>query len=75
MEKNPKLLERRVKAGPEAEKEKTQKIIQLFAAICFFAIIALPALDHRFGWSNVPLFIVIVGDILVSVGFFSFFSF
>ena len=68
--KDPKLLERRVKAGPEAEKEKTQKIIQLFASICFFAIIALPAFDHCFGWSNVPLFIVIVGDILVALGFF-----
>ncbi len=68
--KDPKLLERRVKAGPEAEKEKTQKIIQLFASICFFALLVIPAFDHRSRWSNVPLYIVIVGDVLVALGFF-----
>ena len=68
--KDPKLLERRVKAGPQAEKEKTQKIIQLFASICFFALLVIPAFDHRSRWSNVPLYIVIVGDVLVALGFF-----
>lgn len=34
------------------------------------AIYVLSALDHRFEWSNIPLFIVIVGDILVALGFF-----
>ena len=68
--KDPKLLERRVKAGPKAEKEKTQKIIQLFASICFFALLVIPAFDHRSRWSNVPLYIVIVGDVLVALGFF-----
>jgi len=67
--KDPTLLERRVEAGPGAEKEKTQKIIQLFASILFFAILIIPSFDHRFGWSNVPLYIVIVGDILVAFGF------
>ena len=52
--KDPKLLERRVEAGPRAEKENTQKIIQLFASILFFSILIIPSLDHRFGWSNVP---------------------
>jgi protein-S-isoprenylcysteine O-methyltransferase Ste14 len=68
--KDPKLLERRMKAGPWAEKEKGQKIIQLSASILFIAAIVLPGLDHRLGWSNVPFLIVIAGDILVALGFF-----
>ncbi|HWR25938.1 MAG TPA: isoprenylcysteine carboxylmethyltransferase family protein [Methanosarcina sp.] len=68
--KDPKLLESRVKAGPGAEKEKAQKIIQLFASICFIAILVIPSLDHRFGWSNVQLYIVVAGNILVVLGFF-----
>jgi protein-S-isoprenylcysteine O-methyltransferase Ste14 len=36
----------------------------------FFSILIIPSLDHRFGWSNVPLSIVIVGDILVALGFY-----
>ncbi len=67
--KDPKLLERRVEAGPAAEKEKTQKIIQFFASISFFTLLVIPALDHRFGWSSVPFYIVITGDILVVLGF------
>lgn len=52
------------------EKEKTQKIIQGFAFIGFALILLIPALDHRFGWSNVPLSIVILDNILVAVGFY-----
>lgn len=67
---DPELLARRVNSGPGAEKEKTQKIIQAFAFILFFAFLIIPSFDHRFGWSNVPLYIVIAGDILVVLGFF-----
>jgi protein-S-isoprenylcysteine O-methyltransferase Ste14 len=69
-QKDPKLLERRVNAGPTAEKEKPQQLIQLIAAIAFLGILLVPSLDHRFGWSNVPASIVIVGDVLVALGFF-----
>lgn len=68
--KDPKLLERRVEAGPGAEKEKTQKIIQLLASMSFFALLIISSFDHRFGWSNVPLHIVVAGDILVVLGYF-----
>jgi protein-S-isoprenylcysteine O-methyltransferase Ste14 len=70
LEKDPELLERRVEAGPGAEKEKTQKIIQLFASISFLTLLIIPAFDHRFGWSSVPFYIVITGDVLVVLGFF-----
>jgi protein-S-isoprenylcysteine O-methyltransferase Ste14 len=68
--RDPELLARRVEAGPIEEKEKKQKIIQVFASIFFILILIIPSLDHRFGWSYVPVYIVIVGDILVVLGFF-----
>jgi len=69
-QKDPKLLERRVNAGPAAEKQRTQQLIQLIAAIAFIGILVVPSVDHRFGWSTVPVVVVIVGDVLVATGFF-----
>ncbi|MGO9938172.1 MAG: methyltransferase family protein [Terracidiphilus sp.] len=66
---NPALLARRIKAGAKAETEKTQKVIQSFAAIAFVALFVLSALDHRFGWSRVPLAAEIAGDLLLALGF------
>ena len=54
----------------EAEKEKTQKIVMLFAMISFVAIFVVSALDYRFMWSPVPIVVVVVGDIVVALGFF-----
>jgi|SRR5665811_1304956 len=65
MKKDPKLLERRVYAGPTAEKETVQKILQFIASIGFAAILVVSALDYRFAWSHVPLYVSIVGDALV----------
>jgi protein-S-isoprenylcysteine O-methyltransferase Ste14 len=70
MKKDPELLERRLSAGPTAEKEKSQKIIMLFASIGFIALLVVSALDHRYKWSNVPLYMVIGGDVLTAVGFY-----
>jgi protein-S-isoprenylcysteine O-methyltransferase Ste14 len=69
MKNDPKLLERRMKAGPAAEKEKSQKIIQIVATVSFISAIAFPALDHRFGWSAVPASVAIAGNVLVALGF------
>jgi protein-S-isoprenylcysteine O-methyltransferase Ste14 len=68
-EHDPALLQRRMAGGPTAEKQSEQKIIMLFASIGFIGLLVVPALDHRFGWSTVPLPAVIVGDVLVAVGF------
>lgn len=67
---DPELLARRVNAGPVAEKERTQKFVQLFSFVVFIAFLVISALDHRYGWSNVPLYIVILGEILVILGYF-----
>ena len=68
MKKDPRLLERRVKAGPIAEKDRKQKIIQSLASIAFIAVIVFPAIDHRLGWSTVPLYIVVIGNVFVALG-------
>jgi protein-S-isoprenylcysteine O-methyltransferase Ste14 len=70
MKKDQKLLERRVKGVPTAEKETIQKIIQSLAGIAFIAIFVLSALNHRFGWSVVSIYFVVAGDILVMLGLF-----
>src|SRR5262245_53421984 len=45
------LLERRLAAGPRHEKERSQKIIVSLIMVAFLALIILPALDRRYGWS------------------------
>jgi protein-S-isoprenylcysteine O-methyltransferase Ste14 len=68
MKKDRKLLERRVQAGPTAEKKRGQKIIQSIAGLAFITIFVLSAFDHRFKWSLVPQLLVIMGDIFVALG-------
>jgi protein-S-isoprenylcysteine O-methyltransferase Ste14 len=63
------LLERRLKAGPGAEGRKGQNWIQILASICFAALLVIPALDHRFGWSRLPVIVTVIGDLLVAGGF------
>jgi protein-S-isoprenylcysteine O-methyltransferase Ste14 len=70
MKNDPKLLERRVKAGVGAEQERSQNIIQAIAALVFIAIFVVSVLDHRFSWSTVPLSLIALGDILIALGFY-----
>jgi protein-S-isoprenylcysteine O-methyltransferase Ste14 len=67
--KDPALLDRRLAAGPSAEKEPFQKILMVFAIISFAGILVLSAVDHRFDWSQVPLSVVVLGNLLVVLGF------
>src|SRR5215468_12623420 len=46
-----KLLERRLRGGPRAETETSQKIIMVLVLLGFAALLVVPVLDHRFGWS------------------------
>jgi protein-S-isoprenylcysteine O-methyltransferase Ste14 len=69
MKKDPKLLERRVHAGPTAEKETAQKIIQFIASIGFAAMLVVSALDYRFAYSRVLPYVSLAGDVFVALGF------
>jgi len=70
MKRDPALLKRRMRGGPTAEKEATQRIIMVFTSLGFIALLVVPALDYRFGWSTVPVPVVLVGDLLVVIGFY-----
>jgi protein-S-isoprenylcysteine O-methyltransferase Ste14 len=67
---DPKLVERRMAAGPVAETEPAQKRIMAVTSVCFILAILVPALDYRWQWSNVPTWLVIVGNIGVLASFY-----
>jgi protein-S-isoprenylcysteine O-methyltransferase Ste14 len=68
--KDPALLERRMSGGPTAEKRPAQQVIMAATSLCFIALIVVPAFDHRYGWSSVPLYGVLAGGALIVVGFY-----
>jgi len=51
---DPKLLERRLKAGPGAEPERSQKIIQVVTSAMLATMAVVAGFDHRRGWSQMP---------------------
>ncbi|MCW2587707.1 MAG: putative protein-S-isoprenylcysteine methyltransferase [Mycobacterium sp.] len=68
--RDPDALKRRMKAGPTNETRPVQRVV---IAVCFLLIpgmLVIAGLDHRFGWSMVPVPvpIVILGDVLVAAG-------
>src|SRR6516165_1471040 len=69
LRRDPTLLERRMRGGPTAEKRPAQRLIMLGTSLGFIALLVVPALDHRFGWSAVPPGVVVAGDVLVAIGF------
>lgn len=64
------LLERRKKVGPAAEQNLAQKIIMSIAIIGCLGLLVFCAVDHRFGWSSVPPYVSLAGDVLIALGFF-----
>jgi protein-S-isoprenylcysteine O-methyltransferase Ste14 len=70
MHEDPALLERRMRGGPTAETRPAQQLAMLGASLGFIALLVVPALDRRYGWSALPLFIVVAGDVLAVVGFY-----
>lgn len=66
--KDPKLLERRKNFGPQSEKRLLQKIIMSLAIITNIGLLVFCAFDHRFGWSPVPWYLALAGDMLVAAG-------
>ncbi|HEU4582507.1 MAG TPA: isoprenylcysteine carboxylmethyltransferase family protein [Polyangiaceae bacterium] len=66
---DPALLERRLKAGFRAEQRPRQKLVQGLASLAFAVAMVVPALDHRFGWSHVSLAGVVLGNVMVALGY------
>lgn len=68
--KDPALLERRKKFGPATEQSLAQKIIMSIALLSVLGLFVFCALDYRFGWSPVPAYVSLTGDVLVALGLF-----
>src|SRR5689334_17973398 len=64
------LLASRVTAGPVAETDKRQQVIQSLASLFFIGLFILPGLDYRFHWSVVPPILSLICDGLVALGFY-----
>ncbi len=69
LKRDPHLIENRMMAGPAAEQQRSQKIIQAFTGTLAAVLVIVPGLDHRFHWSSVPAPIVILANALVILGF------
>ena len=68
--KDPALLERRKQIGPAAEQSPAQKLIISIAMLTNLGLLVFCALDHRYGWSPVPPYVSLFGDVLVALGLF-----
>ncbi|OBI83976.1 isoprenylcysteine carboxylmethyltransferase family protein [Mycobacterium sp. E740] len=64
----PDALQRRMTSGPWAETRPVQKLIVVGVMLSAVALGVLSALDHRFGWSTVPMAVVVIGNALVLIG-------
>ena len=65
---DPAALERRMQAGVKAETRPVQKAVIAGTFIAFAAILVVPSLDYRFGWSHVPAWLSVLGIVMVSAG-------
>jgi protein-S-isoprenylcysteine O-methyltransferase Ste14 len=63
------LLASRIKAGPVAETQKRQQLIQSLASLCFMGLFVVSGLDFRFYWSEVPPVVSGVADGFVILSF------
>jgi protein-S-isoprenylcysteine O-methyltransferase Ste14 len=66
--KDPELLERR-KQVSLAGQSRGQKIFTIVALLTNACLLIFSALDHRFGWSQMPAFVSVVGDGLIVLSF------
>jgi protein-S-isoprenylcysteine O-methyltransferase Ste14 len=64
---DPEFLERRFRTR---EKEAKQQLVIKLAGVVFIAGFLIPGVDRRFGWSSVPLWLVLAADIAVLLSYF-----
>jgi len=63
---DPELIERRLRFK---EKEAGEKLIIKLSQVIFFIGILVPGFDYRFGWSHVPVWLVILSDTVIFLGY------
>lgn len=63
---DPELLARRIQFG---EKKSTEKRFIAITSVYFIVLFLIPGFDDRFGWSHVPIAVVIASDIIFLLGY------
>lgn len=63
---DPGLLERRMRTR---EKAGEQSLIIKLSYVYFLGVFLLPGFDKRFGWSDTPVWLVLVADLIVLAGY------
>lgn len=66
LKRDTKFLERRTKG---TEKVKEQKLIQILNLPVFITAFMIPGLDRRFGWSDIPVEVIIATDFVILCGY------
>ncbi len=64
--KAPELLKKRLNSK---EKQQTQKAVVGLSALLFLGGFVVAGLDFRFGWSSVPLWVVIVASVVLLLSY------
>jgi len=65
--RDPALLARRLRTG---ETRPEQKRIIAISSLYLIFVLILPGFDKRFGWSNVPVWLALLADVIVLTAFF-----
>lgn len=66
LKNDPQFLERRMRVK---EKEEQQKVIQLVFSLFFISAFVICGFDRRFGWSEIPVYLVILSDVAIFLGY------
>ncbi len=66
IKRDPALLERRVRTG---ETRPEQRRIIALSSLYLIFIFLVPGFDKRFGWSSVPVWLILLADVFVLVAF------
>lgn len=64
--KAPDLLEKRLHTR---ESQSGQKLVVLLSSLLFVAVFVIAGLDYRFGWTEVPTAVVVLGAVLLLAGY------
>jgi len=64
--KSPELLAKRLNTK---EKEKTQKVVVALSGLLFLAGFIIAGIDYRFGWSKMPIWVVISASVILLVSY------
>lgn len=68
--RDPAALQRRIKFGATKETRPLQRIVIGVVTLALLAVLVVSALDWRLGWSGVPAWAIVLGDLLVAGGLY-----